>query len=167
MEFRFSQTQDLQQIMILIAQAQAYFKEQGVDQWQNGYPDEACILNDIANGYSYVLFSGDQLIATAMISFDGEPTYTHITGAWRSNAPYAVVHRIAVERSMKGQNVAGLIFERVVELCKQRDVTAIRIDTHPHNLNMTRVIEKQDFVFCGTIRVADGTARNAYEKIIK
>ena len=39
--------------MKIIREAQLYFKEQGIDQWQNNYPNEDVIKNDIKNNNSY------------------------------------------------------------------------------------------------------------------
>ena len=50
MEFRKSTKSDVIKIMEIVKQAQEYFKSQGIDQWQNGYPNEEVINNDIENG---------------------------------------------------------------------------------------------------------------------
>ena len=47
MEFRKSVKSDIPKIMNIIKQAQSYFKNQNIDQWQNGYPNENVINNDI------------------------------------------------------------------------------------------------------------------------
>lgn len=39
MKFRKAAEKDINAIMNIINQAQNYFKEQGIDQWQNGYPN--------------------------------------------------------------------------------------------------------------------------------
>ena len=40
MEFRKSVKSDIPEIMGIIKQAQDYFKEKNIDQWQNGYPNK-------------------------------------------------------------------------------------------------------------------------------
>ena len=55
MEFRKSTKNDVPKIMNIVKQAQNYFKEQGIDQWQNNYPNEEVINGDIENGDSYVM----------------------------------------------------------------------------------------------------------------
>ena len=49
MEFRKSTKNDVPKIMNIVKQAQNYFKEQGIDQWQNNYPNDEVINNDINN----------------------------------------------------------------------------------------------------------------------
>ena len=47
MEFRKSTKNDVPKIMNIVKQAQNYFKEQGIDQWQNNYPNIDTINSDI------------------------------------------------------------------------------------------------------------------------
>ena len=73
---------DLKGIMDIIKDAQELLANQNIDQWQNGYPNESIISNDIDNNESYLLKSHDQSpIATAMFSTKNEPTYSKIEGS--------------------------------------------------------------------------------------
>ena len=54
MRFRVTKEEDLPAVMTILHQAQAYFKAHGIDQWQDGYPDEATLRRDIQNGTAYV-----------------------------------------------------------------------------------------------------------------
>lgn len=72
MEFRKSKKSDIKEIINIIEEAQNYFKENNIDQWQDGYPNEESIINDIENGESYVLLKDNKIIATAYLSFAGE-----------------------------------------------------------------------------------------------
>ena len=52
MEFRRTEVSDLDKVMNIIKQAQNYFKENNIDQWQNNYPNEEVINDDINKKYS-------------------------------------------------------------------------------------------------------------------
>lgn len=67
MEFRKSTKEDLTDIMAIIRDAQAYFKNNNIDQWQNGYPNEDSILSDIESKESYVLVDDNEIIGTAYL----------------------------------------------------------------------------------------------------
>ena len=102
MEFRKSTKSDITKIMDIVKQAQAYFKEQNIDQWQNNYPNEEVINNDIENGESYVMLDNGNIIATTVISFTKETSYENILdGKWITNGDYGVIHRIAVDNTQK------------------------------------------------------------------
>ena len=167
MEFRKAVPSDLTRIMDIIKYAQLYLKELGIDQWQNQYPSEETILTDMQNGHSYVLLDVENIIATVAISFDGEKTYEHIyDGAWLSNQDYAVIHRLAVRKTSKGNGLSTDIMKLTEELCKERSITSIKIDTHEQNLGMQHILKKNGYTYCGVIYVEDGTKRLAYEKLL-
>lgn len=180
---RRSVEKDIPQIMEIISAAQAYFSRKGIQQWQNGYPNAEVISNDLRKGNSYVLLEDilqagrpektdepekaderGKIIATVMISFDGEPTYAHIDGQWITDGSYAVIHRLAVRPELKGKNIAGWIIGQVEQMCAARNCPSIRIDTHQENHSMQQVAAKNGFQYCGIITLADGALRLAYEK---
>lgn len=165
MEFRKSVEADINGIMNIIKQAQEYFKEQGINQWQNNYPNPKTINDDIANKNSYVLLKEMKIVATAAISFDGEKTYDTIyEGEWISNNKYAVIHRIAVDNTYKGFGLSSEIMKNVEKLCLNNGVHSIKVDTHEENAPMQKLLEKNQFKYCGIIYLEDGSKRIAFEK---
>ena len=90
---------DLTSIMAIIGDAQEYLKDQNIDQWQNDYPNNDIIINDILNKESYLVKSNsDNVIATAMFSTRLEPTYKVIDGKWMSSNSdrYGVIHAFII-----------------------------------------------------------------------
>ena len=167
--FRKTEYADIPAVMGLINQAKAYMKDQGIDQWQDGYPNEASIANDIAHDYSYVMEEKGKVIGTMAVLFDGEPTYDQIyDGAWKtSEEPYAAIHRVAVDAECKGQGIAGAMIEEVVKMCQEKGIRSIKNDTHKDNKSMQRMQAKNGFEYCGIIYLEDGAERIAFEKIIE
>lgn len=167
MEFRKSNETDINNIMNIIKQAQAYFKEHGINQWQNNYPNTETIRNDIANNNSYVLLKDNKVVATVAVSFDGEKTYNSIyEGEWISNNGFAVIHRIAVDNTYKGLGLSSQIIKNVEKLCLSKDVYSIKVDTHEKNISMQKLLKKNDFQYCGIIYLEDGSKRIAFEKTL-
>ncbi len=168
MEIRNSTDRDIPAIMGIIDAAKAFFRENGIDQWQNGSPNPEIIGNDVKNGESYVVCDSGIVLATAMISLRGEPTYAEIyDGAWLNGGPYGVIHRVAVSPSVKKSGLASSLVGYAVERTLEKGFSSLRADTHDDNLPMQRMLSKNGFVFCGNIFLADGAPRRAYEKILK
>lgn len=168
MIFRRTKDKDRQQVVKLWQKARTYFQEAGIDQWQDGYPNEESLAEDMARGESYVLADeeGGQVLATAFISFAGEPDYERIyEGSWQSEGPYGVVHRVAVAPEQKGRGLAGRLIEQAEEMCRQRGVFSLRIDTHEDNRSMRRMLVKNGFSYQGIIYLGRGGDRRvAFEK---
>lgn len=167
MVFRKAAASDANHIMEIIAQAQSALREQGVDQWQNGYPNSDVIRQDIEASNCYVLLRDDRVAATVTVSFDEEKTYEKIyQGAWLSNGAYAVIHRLAVGDADKRLGLASIIINQVTDMCHIRKVHSIRADTHADNKAMQQLLVKHQFAYCGIICLVDGNQRFSYEKEI-
>ena len=167
MIFRKTTINDIKNVMEIISEAQEYFKRNGIDQWQNGYPNSDTIYDDIKNNSSYVLEDESKIVATAMLSFEEDKTYKNIyEGKWlRDIGEYAVIHRIAVSEKIKGKGTAAKIIKLIEEKCKEKNIKSIKIDTHKDNISMQRLLEKSGFKYCGIIYLEDGNERIAFEKI--
>lgn len=167
MEFRKADETDIGAVMNIIKQAQSYFKGMGIDQWQNNYPNAETIRNDIDHKHSYVLQKGNKIIATVAVSFDGEKTYDFIyEGKWITESEYAVIHRIAVDNNYKGTGLSSEIIKNIEQICFSKGVYSIKVDTHEANLSMQRLLEKNNFRYCGIIYLRDGCKRMAFEKVL-
>ena len=150
----------LPKIMSVYANARQFMAQNGnPDQWGTAYPSEAMIRQDILNGKSYVNSCGDRICAVFYFAVEADPTYGYIEGAWLNDAPYGVIHRIAVGESSKG--VAAECFAFASERCEN-----IRIDTHEKNIPMQRCLAKNGFTRCGIIYLENGDPRIAYQKVI-
>lgn len=170
MIFRNTTDKDRAQVVALYRQAQAYFKEAGIDQWQNGYPNEETLLEDMAGGESYVLVDEEteEVVGTCFVSFRKEPDYDVIyEGSWQEPEPYGVVHRVAVSSDRKGQGLAGQMIQHAAAMCRERGIGSMRMDTHEDNRSMQRMFAKNGFIYRGIIYLGrDGAKRVAFEKIL-
>ena len=48
-------------------------KTEGSNQWQDGYPNEQVIANDIAKGYGYVLVEDNEIVGYCALLINDEP----------------------------------------------------------------------------------------------
>lgn len=168
MEFRQAKISDLDQIVEIIELSKKYLKETKVDQWQDGYPAKEDLRRDIESGNSYVLTNKDEIVATTVISLDGESTYNSIfNGEWITNEDYIVMHRVAVHDKYKGKGIFKELIKEAEILALNKGISSIKIDTHRDNISMQRAVVKNDFKKCGIIYLEDGSERIAFEKVFK
>jgi predicted GNAT family N-acyltransferase len=168
MELRRTKYEDIADVMSIINDSIAGLKNAGIDQWQNGYPNAQSIENDIRQGWGYVLTHGEAILATLALCFEPDPNYTHIfEGQWINLNPYAVIHRIAVKMSFKGQGLALIAMKQCEEICLNNHITNIKVDTHRHNHSMQRMLKKAGYQMCGIIYLADGAERFGLQKVLR
>ncbi len=169
MTFSKSNTKDLPSIMKIIGEAQAYMASLDIDQWQDGYPSETLILDDIANDESYIVKSQDNIIVgTAMFTTQEEHTYKIINGKWLTpdDSKYGVIHRIAVGGNNRGIGIAKFIIKECEQYLIKNNIASMRIDTHVDNIGMQSLIKGLGYIYCGIIYLEDGDKRLAFEKIL-
>ncbi len=156
--------EDIEIAMDIINDGKKYLKQQGIDQWQTGYPDRENIKEDIIAKRGYFVKNDNNKLAYICVDFEGEPAYKNIKGAWQSNATYVVIHRLAISKQNVGSGLSNVIIQLVEKLCKQKGVDSIRVDTDNANKIMQHILQKNSFVYCGTIWFA-GSDKLAFEKI--
>lgn len=138
----------------------------GSDQWQNGYPSEETVADDIASGYGYVLTDNGNIIAYAAVIFGIEPAYNEISGNWLSLGDYAAIHRVATSNAIKGKGVATQLFLLLEDLAISQNVFSIKVDTNFDNIPMLKIMDRLNYQYCGEI-LFGGAPRKAYEKLLK
>lgn len=137
----------------------------GSDQWQNGYPSEETVTDDIASGYGYVLTDNGNIIAFAAVIFGIEPAYNEINGNWLSQGDYAAIHRVATANAVKGKGVATQLFLLLEDLAVSQNVFSIKVDTNFDNIPMLKIMDRLNYQYCGEI-LFGGAPRKAYEKLL-
>jgi len=182
MIIRPATTSDLPALRPVFEAAKAIMRADGnLDQWSApGFPPEDLLLRDLDRKGGYVIenrwpvaagHDGKNDDVAVMPGLTGhlnpigyfallpspEPTYDYIDGAWLTDEPYGVIHRIASYPEEHG------IFAAIIDFAAAR-FAHLRIDTHRDNRIMQHLIEKHGFTYCGIIWLEDGTERLAYER---
>ena len=157
MNIRPAQPGDLPALLEIFAHARAFMAQTGnPTQWPATYPGVELMQQQIARGVCYVLEGNARPEATFCYIPGPEPTYAEIyDGGWPDDAPYATIHRMASAGRVHG--AAAICFA----WCAARGLP-LRADTHADNKVMQHLLEKNGFVRCGNITLADGTSRIAY-----
>jgi GNAT superfamily N-acetyltransferase len=165
MELRKAGQSELPAIWKIIQYAIEQRRLDGSKQWQDGYPNENSLQDDLDQGNAYVLADGETILAYAAIIFDKEPAYEAIEGRWLSDGPYVVVHRVATSKAAKGKGLATRLFQMIEDLAMDRKVYSIKVDTNFDNQPMLRIAEKLGYTYCGEVYFR-GSARRAFEKML-
>ncbi len=170
--FRKALPQDLNEMHLIIMQAQEFLHEQGLSQWQNGYPNADTLKADIEEGRAFLLLSQNEIVATTALVFGAEPTYANIhDGEWASTDPYITLHRFAVKAQHRGSGLATHLLLYAEAHALKAGVHIARIDTHPQNTPMKRLLAKNNYTHRGTIYLDSGHTqagkRLAYDKHLK
>ena len=163
--FRKATVSDIKQIWIIIQQAILRRKNDGSKQWQDGYPNQTVIQQDIAKDIGYVVTDDSKIIGYAAILFNDEPAYEQLIGTWLTNGHFAVVHRVAISDNYLGKGLAQKIFIYTEDLARKNKIFSIKVDTNFDNIPMLNILQKLGYTYCGEVTFR-GDNRKAFEKIV-
>ncbi len=159
--FRGAVRSDLDRILKIYAHARQAMADSGnPTQWGDSYPPQEMLEEDIDSNRLFVYVVNGELEAVFAFILGADPTYKVIeNGAWLNDTlPYGTIHRLASAGKRKG--VASAVIEWCLEHCE-----SLRADTHADNKIMQHLLEKNGFIRCGIIHVADGSPRIAYQRM--
>ena len=157
---RLAKQEDIPRLLEIYAKARDFMRQSGnPTQWGGNYPGEDGLREDIRLGRLYGLEGPEGLCACFMLAPGPDITYDQIFhGAWASDLPYGVIHRVASDGTRRG------VLHRCVAFAGER-FPYLRIDTHRDNLPMQRALSREGFVYRGIIHTRDGTPRMAYDRM--
>ena len=158
---------DLKKIMMIVNDAKAYLKANGVDQWQDGYPDETVILEDIENGEGYILKDDEGIFGYFALKKRDE-NYLKIIGKWQSDQKYLAIHRNMIRKDHLHKGYGRKMFDFIEMIAIKMGYHYLRIDTHKDNKAMLALLERCDYRYAGVITLnRSKESRNAYDKILE
>ncbi|MBR6472373.1 MAG: GNAT family N-acetyltransferase [Firmicutes bacterium] len=162
MEIRRTEQKDFATVMAIYEYAREFMAAHGnPNQWgPTKWPTAERIQQDIEEGTGFVVEHGGRVVAHFGFVWGPDPTYLKIEdGEWLDDSPYAVVHRMAGDGTLKGTG------EYILNWAYQISGGHLRIDTMADNTVMRNLAEKLGFIPCGTIYVEeDDYPRIAFEK---
>lgn len=168
MIIRKAAEQDIPAVLSLWENAKIFMKEQGLPQWQQGYPALPEAQQDIALQRLWLIEEDGAPLAAFVFDTLPDPSYASLAeGGWRIPGPYGALHRIAVAPEARGKGVGRAAAAHCRSLCARLGLPALRVDTHPDNRPMRTMLEKAGFTHCGLLYLVDGleagSPRVAYE----
>lgn len=163
--FRKAELNEIPIIWTILQQAILRRKNDGSDQWQDGYPNLAVIEKDIKDGHGHVLLEAENIIGYCAIIINDEPAYLKIDGSWLTNTDFVVFHRVAISNEYLGRNLSKKMIDFIENYATSVNIKSLKADTNYDNFAMMKILEKSGFQFCGIVFFR-GSQRRAYEKII-
>lgn len=96
MQIRIASPEDLEFIESAYEHARAFMQANGnTTQWPDGYPGRIDAEEDIARGHCFLVADKEGPLGVFSFAPGPDGTYADIEGAWRSNANYHIIHRVA------------------------------------------------------------------------
>lgn len=156
---------DLPEVLLLLAEAKESLKNQGIPQWQQGYPNEESLKEDFSQKVGYVLEESGRIIGYSALIIGKDPSYQNIKGNWLTKGSlYATCHRLMMTRN-KSKGSSDTFLQGLITLAKEKNASSLRVDTHEKNQPMRQLLKRQGFELCGEVVLASSQEKRlAFEK---
>jgi GNAT superfamily N-acetyltransferase len=163
--FRKAELSEIAPIWEILQQAILRRKEDGSQQWQDGYPNPDVIKKDIEKGEGFVLVEGETIIGYSAVLINDEPAYEKIEGNWLTTDDFVIIHRVAISEKYLGKGFAKMIIKYVENFALSNNIFSVKADTNFDNFAMMKIFENLGYTYCGEVYFR-GSPRKAYEKVL-
>ena len=168
MEYQFIQANysEASQIWQILKDAIKRRKEDGSNQWQDGYPNMEVVKSDIEKKIGFVFTQNDTIIGYSAVIINDEPDYVNIEGKWLSDQDFIVYHRVAISEEFLAKGMAKKMMKLIEQYALSKNIYSLKADTNHDNIPMMKIFEKLGYSFCGIVYIRQ-SPRRAYEKVLK
>ncbi len=155
--FRKAILSDLPGILPVIEDAKALLRQNGVDQWQDGFPNPTTLTADINTRHSFFIFSKkspDKPAGFLVLSLEPEPPYHNpVEGKLHLEGPYVTIHRTAVSKENQGKGISRAMFSFSEAFTRTQNRHILRVDTHKDNKIMQHILDREGFTYCCLVQL--------------
>ena len=145
------QPEEVQQILEMTRACGRHMRENGIDQWDENYPDLERLEEDIHSGTLFAYRDNDQVIGIVVLNETQDPEYSEINWSTSETDKNLVVHRLAVDPEHQGQGIAQKLMDFAEEYARKKEYHAIRLDTFSQNPRNQKFYENRGYSKLGTV----------------
>ncbi len=140
-EFHLTDETQTDQIYNMFLAAISEMDKNGINQWDNIYPDKDIIVKDILNRQMYVGTHNKIIVSAFVINTEYDVEYNN--GNWCfPNTGYKVVHRLCVNPLYQNKGIGRQAMLYIEHLLKAQGIEAIRLDAFTQNPYALKLYEK-------------------------
>jgi ribosomal protein S18 acetylase RimI-like enzyme len=160
-EIRQATLTDVTSLMELVRACIADMRSQGIDQWDDVYPNRATIQRDVDDRTVFIATVAGVIAGMATLNEHQDPEYTEVP--WRFGGRPAVIHRLVVAPAVAGKGVGRALMRFLETRGEGIGYDCIRLDVYAQNPRAVRFYELLSYHRAGQVRFRKGSFY-CYEK---
>jgi len=155
MTIRGAIVSDLSSLEALTAACLVQMRAQGIEQWDEIYPDGPVIAQDIATGTLHVLDGPEGIIGCVTVDRRPDPLWQGLR--WSADGvPFAAVHRLMVRPSFQGRGLAKRLMLHAEVNAREQGCRSIRLDAFTKNPAALALYQGLGYRLTGTALMRKG-----------
>lgn len=125
-------------------------RSNGIDQWDENYPDLKTLKNDIDQKQLFAYYINNSIIGIIVLNQLQDEEYELVN--WRNkDESFMVVHRLAVHPNHQGKGIAMKLMDFGEAYCRQHGIKSIRLDTFTQNPRNQKFYENRGYAKLGEV----------------
>jgi Sortase and related acyltransferases len=155
MEFKKASQSDLSNIMQIYRAAIKHMDDIGIHQWDEIYPSEDIIKEDIVNTEMYMGLIDSTIVSVFTLSPRHDKEYE--IGNWQyNNFRYSVIHRLCVNPTYQNKGVGAQAMKFIEDIFRSENFETVRLDAFSQNPTALRLYEKLGYIKVGEVNFRKG-----------
>ena len=142
---------ELDNILALTRACGKHMRENGIDQWDENYPDIDSLRGDIESQTLFAYRENGEVIGIVVLNEKQDEEYYQINWSTSEDQRNLVVHRLAVLPDHQGKGIARKLMDFAEDYAKKEGYDAIRLDTFSQNPRNQRFYEKRNYDKLGSV----------------
>ena len=126
-------------------------RENGIDQWDENYPDYASIERDLKTETLFAFRDGEAILGIVVLNETQDEEYGEINWSTSESDQNLVVHRLAVDPTHQGKGIARKIMDFAENFARERQYDSIRLDTFSQNPRNQRFYINRGYTDLGSV----------------
>jgi ribosomal protein S18 acetylase RimI-like enzyme len=154
-ELQKAEKEDLKEIVALYKEVITNMIRNNLFQWDDLYPNEELLTEDIELGELYLLRREDQIISCVVLNEEQDEEY--LTGNWSfTNGKFIVIHRLCVHPNVQGEGLGKKMVQLAENLARTKGYTIVRLDAFSQNIKARHLYESLGYTYAGEVTFRKG-----------
>ena len=142
---------EIDAILTLTRACGRHMRDNGIDQWDENYPDRAVILHDVETETLFAYRDGDEVLGIVVLNEWQDEEYGDINWSTSDDDKNIVVHRLAVRPDQQGKGLGRKLMDFAEQWARENEYAAIRLDTYSQNPRNQRFYLNRGYTDLGPV----------------
>lgn len=144
-------SEELDEILALTKACGKHMRENGIDQWDENYPDLDSLKHDIETETLFAYRDGVKVLGIVVLNEKQDPEYAEINWSTSDSDRNLVVHRLAVHPLHQGRGIARKLMDFAEDWAREHEYDAIRLDTFSQNPRNQKFYKNRRYTELGSV----------------
>ena len=138
-------------ILTLTRACGKHLRDNGIDQWDENYPDRGTIVQDVDTETLFAYREDNEVLGIVVLNELQDDEYSQIKWSTSNQDKNIVVHRLAVSPDQQGKGLGRKLMDFAEQWAKDNNYDAIRLDTFSQNPRNQRFYTSRGYTDLGPV----------------